>query len=376
MSSNQKLITFILIGIIIGGAGGYLSSSSLIYQPQIDSLNKQVEDLKKSLPTDYQKIKDDLTKALADLQKSSTDLTQAKSQITSLQTELNIYKPKPLSGTIEIDGSSTVFPITQAVAEEFIKINPNVRVNVGVSGTGGGMKRFTVGELDIADASRPIKQSEADIAKTNNIQYIEFKIAIDGLAIVVHKDNNWVDYLTTAELKKIWEPTSTVDSWDDVRAGWPNKPIRLYGPGTDSGTFDYFTEVINGKAQASRADFTASEDDNILVQGIAGDANSLGYFGYAYYAENKDIIKIVPIDEGKGQGPITPSDATINAGKYTPLSRPLFIYVKTTSLAKPEVMELCKFYMKAGQTLVQEVGYTSYPVNQYAENLGRLMLLP
>jgi len=179
-----------------------------------------------------------------------------------------------LSGTIEIDGSSTVFPITQAVAEEFQKINPDVRVNVGISGTGGGFKRFTTGEIDISDASRPIKDSEAQTAAQNDIKYIEFQVAIDGLSVVVNPSNNWVDYLTTQELNLTWRPASPVDSWNDIRPEWPNQPIHLYGPGTDSGTFDYFTEVIVGEVDASRPDFTASEDDNVLVQGIAGDTHT------------------------------------------------------------------------------------------------------
>jgi phosphate transport system substrate-binding protein len=276
----------------------------------------------------------------------------------------------PLRGTIEIDGSSTVFPITQAVAEEFQNIHPDVRVNVGISGTGGGMKRFTVGDTDISDASRPIKSSEAEIAQENGIEYIEIEVAIDGLAVVVNKDNDFVDYLTTDELKLIWEPGSTVENWDDIRPEWPNEPIRLYGPGTDSGTFDYFTDTINGEEGASRPDFTASEDDNVLVQGIAGDNYALGYFGYAYYIENTDKLKIVPIDSGNG--PVTPSDETINAGEYTPLARPIFIYVNKASLEKPEVEEFVVFYMEHAVELVAEVGYTPFPQSVYDDNLSEI----
>ncbi len=272
-----------------------------------------------------------------------------------------------LRGTIEIDGSSTVFPITQAVAEEFQNINPDVRVNVGISGTGGGMKRFTVGDTDISDASRPIKPSESEIAQENGIEYLEMKVAIDGLAVVVNKDNDFVDYLTTDELKMIWEPSSTVENWDEIRSEWPNEPIRLYGPGTDSGTFDYFTDTINGEEGASRPDFTASEDDNVLVQGIAGDDYALGYFGYAYYSENTDKLKIVPIDSGNG--PVTPSDESINAGEYTPLARPIFIYVNKVALEKPEVEEFVIFYMEHAVELVAEVGYTPFPQSVYDENL-------
>jgi phosphate transport system substrate-binding protein len=279
-----------------------------------------------------------------------------------------------LSGTIEIDGSSTVFPITQAVAEEFQKINPDVKINVGISGTGGGFKRFTKGETDISDASRPISTSEVDLAKTNKISYIELKIALDGIAVVVHPQNTWVDYLSTAELKKIWHPNSTVTKWSDVRAGWPDISIHLYGPGTDSGTFDYFTEVINGKAKSSRADFTASEDDNILVQGVSGDPNSLGYFGYAYYIENKAKLKDVPIDSGSG--PVAPNDSTITSNTYKPLSRPLFIYVNSASLKRAEVKAFVEFYMVNGEALVHEVGYTPLSAQVYKDNLSTIKNLP
>lgn len=279
-----------------------------------------------------------------------------------------------LSGTIEIDGSSTVFPITQAVAEEFQKINSDVRINVGISGTGGGFKRFTKGETDISDASRPISSSEVDLAKTNKIGYVEFKIALDGIAVVVNPKNTWVDYLTTAELKMIWQPNSTVTKWSDVRASWPDQPIHLYGPGTDSGTFDYFTEVINGKTKASRADFTASEDDNILVQGVSGDPNSLGYFGYAYFVENKAKLKDIPIDSGSG--PVAPNDSTITSNEYKPLSRPLFIYVNTAALKRAGVKAFIEFYMQNGEVLVHEVGYTPLAAKVYKDNLSTIKNLP
>lgn len=272
-----------------------------------------------------------------------------------------------LSGSIEIDGSSTVYPITEAVSEEFLKKHPNIRINVGVSGTGGGFKRFTIGDIDISDASRPIKPSEIELSRENGIDFIELKVAIDGLSIVVNPNNNWVDYLTVEELNLIWAPESKVMKWSDVRSEWPDKPINLYGPGTDSGTFDYFTEVINGEAGASRADFTASEDDNILVQGIAGDSNALGYFGYAYYIENTGKLKIVPVDAGNG--PIIPSDDTINSGEYTPLARPLFIYVNTKSLQQPEIKAFVEFYMENAIQLVKEIGYTPFPESIYNENL-------
>ncbi len=271
---------------------------------------------------------------------------------------------------IEIDGSSTVYPITQAVAEEFQKENRNIYPVVGVSGTGGGFKRFTVGETDINDASRPIKDSEIQASSANGIEYIEFEVALDGLAVVVNPDNNWVDYLSLEELRNIWKPNSSVKSWNDVRPEWPDRPIRLYGPGTDSGTFDYFTETIMGESGESRPDYTASEDDNVLIQGIAGDLNSLGYFGYAYYAENLEILRIVPIDAGNG--PVIPSDQTISTGQYTPLSRPLFIYINKESLERPEVFAFVEFYMKNAEQLVIEVGYTPLPESVYKQNISIL----
>ena len=274
------------------------------------------------------------------------------------------------SGTIEIDGSSTVFPITQAVAEEFSKEYPDIRVNVGVSGTGGGFKRFQVGETDINDASRPIKSSEAEECAKNGVEYIEFTIAIDGLAVMVNPENTWVDYLTVEELNMIWKPDSTVDSWNDIRPEWPNQPVRLYGPDTDSGTFDYFTDVINGDEGVSRSDYTASADDNVLVQGIAGDTNSLGYFGYAYYAENTDKLKIVPIDSGSG--PVIPSDETVKTNQYEPLSLPIFIYVNKASLNTEIVKTFVRFYMENAEQLVAEVGYTPQPSSVYQDNLAEL----
>jgi phosphate transport system substrate-binding protein len=277
---------------------------------------------------------------------------------------------KNLSGTIEIDGSSTVFPITEAAAEEFIKLYPNVRVNVGVSGTGGGFKRFTGGETDISDASRPIKKAEIEMAARNSVQYVELKVAIDGLAVVVNARNSWVNSLTVEELKRIWEPDSQVKRWRDIRPEWPDSPINLYGPGTDSGTFDYFTEVIMGKSGASRPDYTASEDDNILIQGIIGDPNSLGYFGYAYYAQNENRLKVVPIDAGSG--PVTPSDESINSGLYSPLARPLFIYVNLEALKRLEVKTFIEFYLSRAVELVPEVGYTSYPESVYQQELVEL----
>ena len=275
-----------------------------------------------------------------------------------------------LSGTIEIDGSSTVYPITEAVAEEFRKVHPQVRINVGISGTGGGFKRFVVGETQISDASRPITDSEKEQAKASNVEWIELPMAYDGLSVMVNPRNTWVTSMTIAELKRLWEPGSTVTRWNHIRTDWPDRPLNLYGPGTDSGTFDYFTEVIVGKAKASRPDYTASEDDNVLVQGIAGDPNALGYFGYAYYAENKDKLKLVAIDGGKG--PVLPSEETIRNGTYDPLSRPIFIYVNKAALARPEVKEFVRYYMTEGPKLVSEVGYVPLPTSTYNENLTKI----
>ena len=276
-----------------------------------------------------------------------------------------------LSGTIEVDGSSTVFPITQAVAEEFRAAGNNgVQVVVGVSGTGGGFKRFVTGDTDISNASRPIKDSEAALAVENGIEFIELKVALDGLSVVVNTSNDWVECLTTEELNKIWAPDSTVSNWNQVRSSFPDKPIHLYGPGADSGTFDYFTEEINGKSGATRPDYTPSEDDNVLVAGIAGDNNSLGYFGFAYYIENTDKLKDVAVDGGSGC--VAPTPETINNGTYAPLSRPLFIYVNKATLAKPEVMAFVEFYMNHGAELSAEVGYVALQDAIYQENLAAI----
>lgn len=274
-----------------------------------------------------------------------------------------------LSGTIAIDGSSTVFPITEAVAEEFQKQHPNVRVTVGISGTGGGFKKFANKEIDIADASRPIKSSESETAAKNGVEYIEVPVAYDGLSVVVNPKNTWCDHLTVAELKKIWEPGSKITKWSQIRPGFPDKPIKLYGPGTDSGTFDYFTDAICGKEGASRSDFTASEDDNVLVQGVNGDEGALGYFGYAYYEENQSKLKLVAVDPGTG--PVKPSPETINTGTYQPLSRPLFIYVRKDAAERPEVAAFIKFYLAEAGKLVKSVGYIALPDKAYELALKR-----
>ena len=268
-----------------------------------------------------------------------------------------------LGGNIEIDGSSTVFLITEAVAEEFHKVHPGVQVNVGSSGTGAGSKRFTVGDIDIGDASRPIKDAEAAAATENGVEYHEIRVAMDGLSVVVSPRNDFVECLTVEELRRIWEPGSTVDTWQDIRPGWPDRSIRLYGPGTDSGTFDYFTEEIVGEAQASRSDYTASEDDNVLVRGIVGDRNALGYFGYAYYEQSRDQINLVAIDSGAGC--VAPSGETIENGTYAPLSRPLFIYVSKESLQRPEILAFFEFYMDNAAELAPEVGYVRLSQEDY-----------
>lgn len=278
--------------------------------------------------------------------------------------------PNRLSGAVRLDGSSTVFPVSEAVAEEFLAVQPGVRVTVGVSGTGGGFQKFSAGEIDISDASRLIRDSEAEAARANGIDYLEIPVAYDGLSVIVNKENTWVDYLTVAELNMIWEPGSSVDSWNDVRADWPDQPLRLYGPGTDSGTFDYFTEVVNGDSGASRPDYTASEDDNILVQGISGDVNALGFFGFAYYIANESVLKLVPIDGGNG--PISPSSTTINDGSYSPLSRPIFIYLSNVSAARPEVRAFVEFYLEQAPALAAEVGYVAMPQAEYQKSIDGL----
>ena len=278
-------------------------------------------------------------------------------------------QPK-LSGNVKIDGSSTVFPISEAMAEEFRKVQPNVKVTVGESGTTGGMKKFVPGEIDIADASRPIKAEELKGIKDRGDDAIELPVAFDGLSVVIHKENTWAATMTVAELKKIWEPGSTVTKWSDVRPEWPNEPIKLYGPGTASGTFEYFTEAVVGKAKSSRPDYTASEDDNVLVKGVAGDKYSLGYFGYVYYLTNKDKMKLVAIDSGKGA--VLPSETTIKDGTYKPLARPIFIYVSKKALERPEVKEFTKFYLTNATKLIPQVGYVPYPESTYQELLKKI----
>ena len=277
--------------------------------------------------------------------------------------------------TIKIDGSSTVYPVTEAVAEEFQKEKKGkVRVTVGISGTGGGFKKFVRGEIDISDASRPILAAEMTEAKKNGVEYIELPVAFDALTVMVNPQNSWVDQLTVEELKRIWEPAAQgkITNWNQVRASFPDRPLKLYGAGSDSGTFDYFTEAICGKAKASRGDFTASEDDNVLVQGISNDQNALGYFGYAYYAENKDKLKAVPVVNPQTKQPVAPSEETVLKGSYQPLSRPIFIYVNKKSLDRSDVREFVEFYLTNGADLAKDVKYVPLPEPAYIAGLARV----
>lgn len=269
------------------------------------------------------------------------------------------------SSAISIDGSSTVYPITEAMAEEFRGEDPNVNVTIGVSGTGGGFKKFGRGEVDIANASRPIKDEESAIAQENNITYVGLEVAYDGLAVVVHPENDWVTCFTVEELKKIWEPAAqgTIKTWNQVNPAWPNEEILLFGPGVASGTFDYFTEAIVGKSGSSRGDFTASEDDNVLVQGVSGSKYGLGFFGLAYFEENKDKLKLVGVDGGEGC--ILPSLETVKNGTYAPLSRPLYIYINSSSLKNPKVIDFVNFYLEQAPTLLEDVGYFPLSAEEY-----------
>ena len=277
-----------------------------------------------------------------------------------------------LSGSIEIDGSSTVYPLTEAAAEEYAAEQPDVRVTVGVSGTGGGFERFCAGEIPIADASRPIKESEAQKCAEAGIAYTELSIAYDGLSVVVNKDNDWVDHLTVEELNRIFVAGSEVKTWADVREGWPDEELRLFSPGADSGTYDYFNEAILEKAGIrSDGQISFSEDDNTLVQGVAGNKGGIGYFGYAYYEENADKLKVVPIDGGSG--PVTPTLDTIKDGSYSPLSRPLFIYVSNQALEeRPEVKDFVRFYIENIGGMAKEVGYVPLPDEKYAEEAAKI----
>jgi len=268
---------------------------------------------------------------------------------------------------VKIDGSSTVFPITEAVAEDFQKSKKGaVKVTVGISGTGGGFKKFCRNEIDISDASRPILKKEMEECRQAGIEYYELPVAFDALTVVINPKNSFIRQLTIAEMKKMWEPAAQgkVMRWNQVNAAWPDAPMKLFGPGADSGTFDYFTEAVVGKSKSSRGDFTASEDDNVLVQGVSRDANALGYFGFAYYVENKDKLRAVPIVNEKGQA-VLPSLEAVEKGLYSPLARPIFIYVNAKAFSKPEVREFVQYYMTHGAKLSKEVKYVPLPASAY-----------
>lgn len=274
---------------------------------------------------------------------------------------------------VKIDGSSTVFPITEAVSEDFqIAKKGATMVTAGISGTGGGFKKFCRGEIDIVNASRPILSSEMGQCRQNGVQYIEMPIAFDALTVAVNPRNNWIKSITIAELKKMWEPAAQekILNWNQINPAWPDARIKLFGAGADSGTFDYFTEAVVGKAKSSRGDFTASEDDNVLVQGVASDLNALGFFGFAYYIENQKKLKVVAIDNGAGG--VLPSMLTVQNGSYQPLSRPLFIYVNAKSANKPEIKEFVIFYMQHAQQLIEEVRYFPLKKEFYDFNIKHL----
>jgi phosphate transport system substrate-binding protein len=269
-----------------------------------------------------------------------------------------------LSGTITADGSSTVGPYATAAAEGFQRKNPGARVTVGVSGTGGGFERFCRGETDLSNASRPMRNSEAIRCRDAGVKWVAFTVANDGLSVVVNKEATWVSCLTVAELKKVWEPGSKVDNWSQVRDGFPNVALKLFGPGTDSGTFDYFTEAINGRARASRSDYLASENDNVLVRGVEGERGALGYFGFSYYEENRDKLKVLAIDQQKGQGCVTPSVATVQANRYRPLSRPLFIYAKRDSFRRPVVAGFIGYVFNNEKAIAKKSGFIALTERQ------------
>jgi phosphate transport system substrate-binding protein len=273
------------------------------------------------------------------------------------------------AGTVQVDGSSTVYPITEAVAEEFQSVGGGTRVTVGISGTGGGFKRFCRGETDIADASRPILKDEMVLCSQNGVKYVELPIAMDALTVVVNKESTWVDYLTVAELKTMWEPAAQgkITNWNQIRAGFPDVKLAISGAGADSGTFDYFTEAVVGKAKASRGDYQASEDDNVTVQFVSRNKGALGYFGLAYYEENQDKLRVVPIKANDQAKPVVPSIATVNDGTYQPLARPLFIYVSAKSMQRPEIKQFIEFYLDNGAALAKEVGYVDLPSSAYQQ---------
>ncbi|KPK60655.1 MAG: hypothetical protein AMS21_09390 [Gemmatimonas sp. SG8_38_2] len=277
---------------------------------------------------------------------------------------------RPLAGGVHIDGSSTVYPITEAIVENFQAAQPSLQVAVGVSGTGGGFKKFCSGEAEIADASRQMKASELERCRDNGVDPIELSIALDGLSVVVNPANDFVSCLSVDELKKIWEPGSSIDSWNQVRSEWPDVRLSLFGPGTDSGSFDYFTRAIVGEEDASRPDFAASEDDNVLVHGVSGERGALGYFGHAYYVESADLLKLVSVDAGEGC--VLPTAVTIASGEYRPLTRPLFVYIDRAALEREEVVGFVKYYLANVGALASEVGYVPFSSEHYEEILSEI----
>ncbi len=299
---------------------------------------------------------------LINSKKSGLLLAVCLSAVIAVVASVVQARAERLEGAVHIDGSSTVFPISEAVAEEFQGLHPRVRVTVGISGTGGGFKKFCVGETDISDASRPIKASEVECARKHGVEYIELPVAFDGISVVVNPANDFMESVTVEELRKIWQ-RGGAKRWSEVRKGWPDREIRLYGPGTDSGTFDYFVEAILGKGGEIRSDFTASEDDNVLVQGVAGDRDGLGFFGYAYYVENSSRLNLVAVDSGNGA--VAPSTETINDGTYAPLSRPIFIYPSKSASKRPEVAEFVRYYLQNAAQFAAEVGYVALPAEVY-----------
>ena len=294
---------------------------------------------------------------------------------TLLVSSLFLLSAAAHAQVVKVDGSSTVYPITEGVAEDFQKSKKNaIKVTVGISGTGGGFKKLCRGEIDVQNASRPILEKEMADCRAAGIEYIELPVAYDALTVVMNPRNAFLKSITVAELKMIWEPAAQgkVMRWNQVNPAWPDAPIKLFGAGSDSGTFDYFTEAINGKAKSSRGDYTASEDDNVLVQGVAQDLNAIGYFGYAYYAENQSRLKAVPIVEKSGKPAVLPSEATVIDGTYQPLARPIFIYVNAKSLAKPEVREFAEYYMKNAAKIAKEVKYVPLPAKAYTVGLDHI----
>jgi phosphate transport system substrate-binding protein len=271
-----------------------------------------------------------------------------------------------LSGEIKIDGSSTVYLITEKMAAAFRSLHPNVKISIGVSGTGGGFKKFANNETDISDASRPIRPAEAEACRKNGIEYLELKVGIDGLAVIIHPENTWARKLTVEQLHHIWRPNNPAQRWKDLDPNWPDEKIELFGAGTDSGTFDYFTEVINGKEKVSRPDYTATEDDNVTINGVASSKYALGYLGVAYYEENKDKVAVAAIRDRNSEEYVLPTPENVLSGKYRPLSRPLFIYVKLASLKRPEVQEFVRFYLRRSD-LVRQSGYIELPLAEQLE---------